>query len=65
MAPTLELPGFHAVKHAIRFGAEDLQVWTDDADRVLALAERTAPDVTERLSSLVSEVGTETFEALG
>ena len=39
------LEGFHAVKHAVRFGAELLGVWTADADELAALAARLAPDI--------------------
>jgi TrmH family RNA methyltransferase len=39
------LEGFHAVKHALRFGAELLGAWTADADELRALEARLAPDV--------------------
>ena len=39
------LEGFHAVKHAVRFGAELLGVWTADAAELAALSARLAPDV--------------------
>jgi TrmH family RNA methyltransferase len=39
------LEGFHAIKHAIRFGGELLGAWTADADEVGTLLERLAPDV--------------------
>jgi TrmH family RNA methyltransferase len=39
------LEGFHAVKHAVRFGAELLGVWTADADELAELSARLAPDV--------------------
>src|SRR4051812_2151255 len=39
------LEGFHAVKHAVRFGAELLGAWTADAAELAALAARLAPDV--------------------
>jgi TrmH family RNA methyltransferase len=39
------LEGFHAVKHAVRFGAELFGVWTADADELAALAARLAPDI--------------------
>jgi RNA methyltransferase, TrmH family len=39
------LEGFHAVKHAVRFGAELLGVWTADPDEFAALSARLAPDV--------------------
>jgi TrmH family RNA methyltransferase len=39
------LEGFHAIKHAIRFGGEILGAWTADADELSGLLERLAPDV--------------------
>jgi TrmH family RNA methyltransferase len=39
------LEGFHAVKHAVRFGAELLGVWTADVSEVAALVARLAPDI--------------------
>jgi RNA methyltransferase, TrmH family len=39
------LEGFHAVKHAIRFGGEILGTWTADADEVHDLIRRLAPDL--------------------
>lgn len=63
--PTLELPGFHAVKHAMRFGAEDLRVWTDAPARALDLAQRSAPDVVEPLRAVLTEVDRAAFDRLG
>ncbi len=39
------LEGFHAVKHASRFGGELLGCWTADPDELEALRARLAPDV--------------------
>ena len=39
------LEGFHAIKHAIRFGGEILGAWTADPDQVDDLLDRLAPDV--------------------
>src|SRR6476661_6980345 len=39
------LEGFHAVKHALRFGGELLGAWTADPDELAALSARLAPDV--------------------
>lgn len=39
------LDGFHAIKHAIRFGAEILGAWTADPAEVDDLRMRLAPDV--------------------
>ena len=40
------LENFHAVKHAVRFGAGLLGAWTADADELESLRLRLAPDVT-------------------
>jgi TrmH family RNA methyltransferase len=39
------LEGFHAIKHALRFGGELLGVWTADARELESLRARLAPDV--------------------
>jgi TrmH family RNA methyltransferase len=39
------LEGFHAVKHAVRFGGELAGAWTADAAEVEALRARLAPDI--------------------
>jgi RNA methyltransferase, TrmH family len=39
------LEGFHAIKHAVRFGGEILGAWTADLAEVNDLIERLAPDV--------------------
>ena len=39
------LEGFHAVKHALRFGGELLGAWTADAGEIDELRARLAPDV--------------------
>ena len=60
----VELSGFHAVKHAIRFGAEDLAVWTDDRSKVMALCELLAPDVREPLDLALVEVSADDMGVL-
>ena len=48
------LEGFHALKHATRFGAEVLGAWTADLETLEALRARLAPDVSfavERVSA--------------
>jgi RNA methyltransferase, TrmH family len=50
------LDGFHALKHALRFGAEVRVVCTSDKDAVLELAARLADDVTGRLRDLAVEI---------
>jgi TrmH family RNA methyltransferase len=47
--------GFHALKHALRFGGEVLAAATADAAALDALAERLAPDVRAALAALVVE----------
>jgi TrmH family RNA methyltransferase len=49
------LEGFHALKHALRFGAEVEAAATADAGALDRLAERLAPDVRERLAAIVVE----------
>jgi TrmH family RNA methyltransferase len=44
------LEGFHAVKHALRFGAEVTQLFAADPDAVRALAAELAPDLIETLA---------------
>ena len=39
------LEGFHAIKHAIRFGGEILGVWTADPEEIEALRTRLAADI--------------------
>jgi TrmH family RNA methyltransferase len=39
------LEGVHALKHALRFGADVLRIAAPDPERVLALAARVAPDL--------------------
>jgi len=46
------LEGFHAVKHAVRFGGELLGAWTADAEEIEALRARLAPDVALAPSSV-------------
>lgn len=50
------LDGFHALKHALRFGAEVRVVLTGDRTGVAVLARELAPDVAERIAALAVEV---------
>ncbi|WP_445402632.1 TrmH family RNA methyltransferase [Streptomyces sp. LE64] len=50
------LDGFHAVKHALRFGARLPVALTADRAAVLALAADLAPDVVDPLGALLVEV---------
>jgi RNA methyltransferase, TrmH family len=58
------LEGFHPLKHALRFGANVLEVVSSDAAELERLAALLAPDVAERLRELVSEVKPDVFQQL-
>ncbi|MFG2936473.1 TrmH family RNA methyltransferase [Streptomyces sp. NPDC048282] len=58
------LDGFHALKHALRFGAEVPVAVTTDRAATLALADELAPDVREALATLLTEVPPETYASL-
>jgi tRNA G18 (ribose-2'-O)-methylase SpoU len=58
------LDGFHALKHAVRFGARVPAAVTTDREAVLALADELAPDVRAVLDELLTEVAEATFTAL-
>ncbi|MFF7263118.1 TrmH family RNA methyltransferase [Streptomyces sp. NPDC008159] len=58
------LDGFHALKHALRFGAEIPVAVTVDRAAALALADDLAPDVREPLTALLAEVPEETYRTL-
>ena len=61
-AVTLE--GLHALKHAIRFGAEVRRAVTPDKDAILRLAADLAPDLVPRLQDLLVTVPAEEFRRL-
>lgn len=44
------LEGFHAVKHAIRFGADLVELVTPDPEALAEMADRLAPDITGALA---------------
>ncbi|MEU1624049.1 RNA methyltransferase [Streptomyces sp. NPDC020096] len=50
------LDGFHALKHALRFGADVRLALTSDMAAVRALSESLASDITDRLGSIAQEV---------
>ncbi|GAA3990000.1 TrmH family RNA methyltransferase [Streptomyces plumbiresistens] len=50
------LDGFHALKHALRFGAEVPVAVTTDRAAALALADELAPDVRNTLDALLTQV---------
>ncbi|MFD4503510.1 TrmH family RNA methyltransferase [Streptomyces sp. NPDC058457] len=58
------LDGFHALKHALRFGAEVPVAVTTDRAAALALADELAPDVREALAALLTEVASQTYASL-
>ncbi|MER5517560.1 TrmH family RNA methyltransferase [Streptomyces sp. NPDC002763] len=58
------LDGFHALKHALRFGAKVPVAVTTDRAAALALADELAPDVREALAALLTEVPPPTYTSL-
>ncbi|KAA6220813.1 TrmH family RNA methyltransferase [Streptomyces albofaciens JCM 4342] len=50
------LDGFHALKHALRFGGDVRQVLTGDKAALLALAGELADDLTDTLDTLAEQV---------
>ncbi|MEU3253035.1 TrmH family RNA methyltransferase [Streptomyces sp. NPDC006997] len=58
------LDGFHALKHALRFGAEVPVAVTVDRRAALALADELAPDVRRTLDALLTEVTPSAYAAL-
>jgi TrmH family RNA methyltransferase len=58
------LEGFHPLKHALRFGANVLEVACSHPAELERLAALLAPDVAERLRELVSPVKPDVFEQL-
>jgi tRNA G18 (ribose-2'-O)-methylase SpoU len=58
------LDGFHALKHAVRFGAEVPVAVTADRSAALALAGELAPDVLATLDGLLAEVPEATYRGL-
>jgi TrmH family RNA methyltransferase len=60
--PTIVLDGFHAWKHAVRFGADIICARTDDAEGLSTLVGSLAPDLFEA-AARIDVVGTEQLEA--
>ncbi|WEO96384.1 TrmH family RNA methyltransferase [Streptomyces sp. FXJ1.172] len=58
------LDGFHALKHALRFGAEVPVAVTTDRPAALALAEELAGDVRDALDALLVQVPGRTYASL-
>ncbi|MEU3198760.1 TrmH family RNA methyltransferase [Streptomyces sp. NPDC006996] len=63
-ADAVLLDGFHALKHAVRFGAEVRVALTADRGAALALAGELAGDVREELAALLTEVSHDTYASL-
>lgn len=59
------LQGFHALKHALRFGADVELVACVDPGELAQLADGLAPDLSERVRSLVVTLPEEAFKRLG
>ena len=57
------LEGFHALKHALRFGAIVELALCADRQAALDLARRLAPDLEDRLAALLVEVGPDDLKA--
>ncbi|MGW5349349.1 TrmH family RNA methyltransferase [Streptomyces sp. NPDC004031] len=55
-ADAVLLDGFHALKHALRFGADVLVAVSSDKEAVLRLAADLAPDLTAALRACVTEI---------
>jgi RNA methyltransferase, TrmH family len=60
----VRLDGLHAVKHAVRFGARDLQAVTADRNAALSLAAQLAPDVVAWLEEFVVTVTADELRSL-
>ncbi|MFG3011978.1 TrmH family RNA methyltransferase [Streptomyces cinerochromogenes] len=58
------LDGFHALKHALRFGAEVPVAVTTDREAALALAGELAEDVRDTLDALLTEVPRAAYASL-
>jgi TrmH family RNA methyltransferase len=58
------LEGFHPLKHALRFGADVLEVLTNDTARLERLASELAPELSARLLELAREIDPRVFEQL-
>jgi TrmH family RNA methyltransferase len=58
------LEGLHALKHALRFGADVIDVRTHSPGELRDLARELAPDVTDRTLELAQTVDRQTFDEL-
>ncbi|MCW2969136.1 MAG: hypothetical protein JWO23_263 [Solirubrobacterales bacterium] len=55
------LEGFHAFKHAVRFGATVLEAVTPDAAELARLSRQLAPDLADRIAAIAREIDPEVF----
>jgi len=58
------IEGLHALRHALRFGAEPFEVLTSDPEGVERLARELAPDVADRIRSLARTIDQATLDQL-
>jgi RNA methyltransferase, TrmH family len=58
------LEGFHPVKHALRFGANMLELVSSDPAELDRLTALLSPDLTDRVSALVRQVERSVFDQL-
>jgi TrmH family RNA methyltransferase len=58
------LEGFHALKHALRFGAEIESAVASDPNELRSLASELAPDIGDSLTALATEVSPEALAEL-
>ncbi len=58
------LEGFHPLKHAIRFGADLIDVFSVSPEELVGLAESNAPDVVCSINRCVRAVSRDVFEQL-
>jgi TrmH family RNA methyltransferase len=65
MPGLVRLDGFHALKHALRFGAHVEAAMSSDPDELDRLARELAPDVEERVRELATVVPHDVFRMLG
>lgn len=59
------LEGFHALKHALRFGADVESVLSSDLAELERLSDELAPDLAQRLRELTTAVSDATYRELG
>jgi tRNA G18 (ribose-2'-O)-methylase SpoU len=59
------IEGFHPLEHAIRFGAELLEVVSPNLIELAALQAEYAPDISQAFQGQIAEVPNDVFERLG